>query len=172
MLNVQFEKAVRLLVAHFPISDETSRKPVLFHDIRVGVYLYERGYAEDIVLGGLLHDALEWSSMTEDMIRDGFGERVRLLVKANTKDDSIVDKFEKTNELIQRCIESGQDALIIKTADIIDSFTWYSSQNNEDQLRYCMRNARAIDRCKPNDFTDKIFDELKVWEDRFSHLNE
>ena len=65
LLNVKFEKAVRLLVEHFPPSDESSRKPVLFHDIRVGVYLYEHGYSEDIVLAGLLHDAIEWLSATE-----------------------------------------------------------------------------------------------------------
>jgi len=55
-LNVKFEKGVRLLVEHFPVSDETGRKPVLFHDIRVGVYLYEHGYSEDVVLAGLLHE--------------------------------------------------------------------------------------------------------------------
>jgi hypothetical protein len=39
-LNIEFEKAVRLLAEAFPVSDENTRKPVLFHDIRVGVYLY------------------------------------------------------------------------------------------------------------------------------------
>ena len=64
-LSLKFESAVRLLVEHFPISDQNSRKPVLFHDIRVGVYLYNNGYSEDVVLAGLLHDALEWSSASK-----------------------------------------------------------------------------------------------------------
>ena len=91
-LNVKFENGVRFLVQHFPPSDESSRKPILFHDIRVGVYLYNNGYSEDVVLAGLLHDALEWSSATDDVVRDEFGENVLKLVLANTKDDTIKDK--------------------------------------------------------------------------------
>ena len=171
-LNVKFEKAVRLLVEHFPVSDETSRKPVLFHDIRVGVYLYENGYSEDIVLSGLLHDALEWSSAQKQLLIDEFGENVVRLVLASTKDDSIIDKHDKTKELITRCVGNGEEALIVKTADILDSFKWYSSQENSDQLKYCMRNAAAIFMYKPDTFNDKIFTELQTWTDRFSNLSE
>lgn len=171
-LNIQFEKAVRLLVEHFPISDETSRKPVLFHDIRVGVYLYEQGYNEDIVLAGLLHDALEWSSAPKQLLIDEFGEQVVRLVMASTKDDSITDKHEKTKELITRCVDNGEEALIVKTADILDSFKWYSTQKNVDQLKYCMRNAEAIFAYKPSTFNDKIFTELQTWKERFSDISE
>jgi len=171
-LNIEFEKAVRFLAKHMPVSDENSRKPILFHDIRVGVYLYENGYAQDVVLAGVLHDAIEWSGAGEQMLREEFGDNVAGLVLANTKDDSIADKEEKINELIKRCVENGQDALIVKTADILDSFKWYSSQNNKDELQYCMRNANAIFKFKPDDFNDKIFDELKKWQSKFANLTE
>ncbi|HCC22946.1 TPA: hypothetical protein DF272_02095 [Candidatus Falkowbacteria bacterium] len=170
--NLKFEKAVRFMVAHFPPSAENSRKPVLFHDIRVGVYLYQNGYTENIVLAGLLHDVIEWSDVTKDEVEKEFGPDVLQLVLANTKDDAITDKQEKTNELISRCAATGQDALIIKTADILDSFSWYLNQNNEDQLKYCMRNAKAIFKFKRDNFTDKIFEELKLWSERFINLNE
>lgn len=169
-LNVSFEKAVRLLVGQMPISEESSRKPILFHDIRVGVYLYERGYSRDIVLAGVLHDALEWSSISQEMLRDGFGESVLALVLASTRDNSIPDGTEKTQELIQRCIQNGQEALIVKTADILDSFKWYSSQDDIGQLRYCLRNAQAILSGKPREFADPIFEELRVWRNTFAHL--
>ncbi|MFH1508888.1 MAG: HD domain-containing protein [bacterium] len=170
-LNIKFEKAVRFLAEHFPVSDESSRKPVLFHDIRVGVYLYENGYSEEIVLAGLLHDAIEWSDVTEEMLRKEFGDRVLKLVLANTKDDCIEDKVEKTDELIKRCVKNGQDALIVKTVDIIDSFKWYESQDNKEELNYCMRNANAIMKLKPEDFDDKIFEKLKKWQDKYSSSN-
>lgn len=169
-LNIQFEKAVRLLTTWMPTSDEASRKPILFHDIRVGVYLYENGYTQDVVLAGLLHDAIEWSNASEQMLRDEFGNTIVKLVLANTKDDSITNKEEKTIELIKKCVRNGQDALIVKAADILDSFKWYSSQDNEEELQYCMRNANAIFRFKPDDFNDKIFDELKSWQVRFTEL--
>jgi len=104
------------------------------------------------------------------MLRDEFGNKVVRLVLANTKDDSIADKEEKTNELIKRCIQNGQDALIVKAADILDSFKWYSSQDNKNELQYCMRNVNAILKFKPDNFDDKIFDELKDWQNKFANL--
>lgn len=160
------------MVEYFPVSDETSRKPVLFHDIRVGVYLYEHGYAEDVVLAGVLHDAIEWSNATQEMLQSEFGDNVLRLIMASTKDDSITDKDKKTTELIKRCISNGEEALIVKTADILDSFKWYSSQNSEDQLRYCLRNANAILKYKPDDFKDNIFRELQAWQEKYSSLTE
>ncbi len=171
-LNVKFEKAARLLVEYFPVSDESNKKPYLFHDIRVGVYLYEHGYSEDVVLAGLLHDAIEWSCASEKMLRYEFGDNVVKLVLASTKDDSIIDKHEKTTELIKRCVSNGQNALIIKTADILDSIKWYTSQDNKGELDYCMRNVNAIFKFKQDDFDDKIFNELKVWQERLPRLTE
>ena len=162
-LNIKFENGVRFLTQHLPSSDESSRKPILFHDIRVGVYLYDHGYSEDVVLAGLLHDTIEWSGATEKMLRDQFGNNVLKLVLASTKDDSIEDKDKKTTELIQRCVKNGQDALIVKASDILDSFKWYSSQDNAEQLEYCTRNANAIFKYKPDEFNDTIFDKLATW---------
>lgn len=105
-LNIKFEKAVRLLSDHFPISDEKSRKPMMFHDIRVGVYLYENGYAENIVLAGVLHDVIEWSDITEEMLKKEFGDEVTKLVLMSTK-DRLVKKNERSLELIKRCIDNG-----------------------------------------------------------------
>lgn len=172
LLNRQFETAVRLLVEHMPISPEDSRKPILFHDIRVGVFLYEREYSREIVLAGLLHDAIEWSSLMMDAIRETFGDEVARLILASTKDDTIADKTKKTNELICRCIDAGEDALIVKTADILDSFKWYSSTENIGELKYCLRNADAILSGKPLSFDDPLFDELKIWNEKYAHLSD
>jgi hypothetical protein len=106
------------------------------------------------------------------MLRDQFGEKILALVLANTKDDSIPDKHEKTDELICRCVQYGQEALIIKSADILDSFKWYSEQENISQLKYCMRNANAIFKYKKNDFNDKIFAELEVWQEKYKHIQD
>jgi (p)ppGpp synthase/HD superfamily hydrolase len=157
-----FEKAVRLLAKYLPAPEKHSRKPILSHDLRVGVYLYENDYSPEIVLAGILHDALEWSKITKKMLKKEFGDEVLKLVQACTKDDSIKNSDDKIDELIKRCAASGQDALIIKAADILDSFKWYSSQNNQADLKYCVKNIEAIFKYKPKKFKDKIFDELKI----------
>ena len=172
-LGIEFERALHLITKHFPIPYKTSlnsRKPVLFHDLRVAIYFYENWYSKDIVLAWLLHDVLEWSEFTEEMLKNEFWENILKLVKANTKNSSIKDKKKMTEDLIKRCVELWEDALIIKTADIIDSFKRYSKRENEKQLARCVRHADAIFNMRSKEFEDKIFEELVEWREKFSYL--
>ncbi|MFZ2188216.1 MAG: HD domain-containing protein [Candidatus Moraniibacteriota bacterium] len=159
-LDIEFEKALRMLVARLPVSHEGAKKPVLFHVVRVGVYLYENNYSRDAVIAGLLHDALEWSGVTEELVRTEFGETVLQLVKANTKNRSIENLEERIEELANRAAEAGRDALIIRAADTLDSFKHYTKTKNLPELDYCQKNAMAIFKFKPDDFTDGVFEEL------------
>lgn len=163
-----FEKAVHVLVARRPIAEEGDRKPALFHDIRVGVYLYENNYSADIVLAGLLHDAIEWYGIGEEILRKEFGDVITDMVIACTKDDTIKDPKEKIEKIIRQCIAIGKNALIVKSADILDSYRWYSKTQNDGELSYCARNAEAIFRLKPETISDKIFDELGKWYTKYS----
>jgi hypothetical protein len=45
MQGFQFEEALRLLVSYFP---KETKKPALFHSIRVGTYLWNNNYLENI----------------------------------------------------------------------------------------------------------------------------
>ena len=121
-IDIEFEKAVRMISKYLPVSKESSRKPILFHDIRVGVYLWEKNYSREIILAGLLHDALEFSEISEQMIRDEFGNNVAEIVRACSKDRIIKDLDERIKDLAKRCAEAGKEALIVKAADILDSY--------------------------------------------------
>ncbi len=160
-LDIEFERAVRFLAKYMPVSKEGSRKPILFHDIRVGVYLYQKNYSAEIVLAGLLHDALEWSDVTEDLIEKEFGEKVLKLVKANTKNRLIEDSDERIDDLAKRSAEAGEDALIIRAADTLDSFNHYTKTNNKSELDYCRKNAEAILRHKPESLEGEVFGNIK-----------
>ena len=162
-LDIKFEKGVRMLAQYFPVSQKNSRKPILFHDIRVGVYLHEKEYSRDIILAGLMHDALEFSEITEQMIQGEFGENVVRIVKACTKDRTIENSDKRIEELVERCVANGQEALIVKVADTLDSFKHYTKENNQGELEYCRKNAKAILKYKPDNFDDEIFDELVKW---------
>ena len=160
-LNLDFEKAIRMMAKFMPESKEESRKPILFHDIRVGVYLYENNYSSDIVLAGLLHDALEFSEISQEMLGVEFGENVLEIVKANSKDRTIEDSEKRIEENIQRCAESGEEALIVKTADILDSFKHYTETQNENELEYFRKTIKMIKKHKPENFNDPIFEKLR-----------
>ena len=159
-LDLQFEKAVKLLVEHMPFGEER-KKPLLMHVLRVGVYLYEREYSSEIVLAGLLHDILEWTDASEDIVKNEFGDRVFAIVKANTKDRGIVDPVERRREYIERCIAVGEPALIVKAADTLDSYRFYRSVDNADELVRSVDIAKTILEKIPNDFQDPIFTELR-----------
>ncbi|MBI4600073.1 HD domain-containing protein [Candidatus Uhrbacteria bacterium] len=161
VLGVKFEEAVHLLAEHRPVSDEKSRKPAFFHDIRVGVYLYEKNYSDAIVLAGLLHDAIEWYGIGEETLRKEFGDAITDTVVACTKDDTIKDQKKKIEKIIKQCVAVGKDALIVKAADIIDSYAWYTRTKNVAELTYCDMNATALFEYMPSTFQDKIFDELR-----------
>ncbi len=92
------ERAIRLVTERMP-SAEKLIKPTLFHNIRVGTCLYQNDYSNDIVLAGFLHDALEDTDISDQVIRKGFGDKVADMVLANTKNPLIEEKKECNQEL-------------------------------------------------------------------------
>ena len=95
----KFEKAVHLLCKYLPKNDKDS-KPVLFHSIRVGVYLYENGYDEDVVIAGLLHDIIEDTSISRQELIIEFNINIANIVIANSKNKSIPNQDERIDELM------------------------------------------------------------------------
>lgn len=160
LFGSKFEKAIHLLCRYMPQADELI-KPTLFHSIRVGVYLYDHNYDENIVLAGVLHDSIEDTDIDEHLLQSEFNEEIANIVKANSKDKSISDSDKRIEELIKRCISSGQNALIVKAADVLDNYKYYAKTNSKDGLKYCANNAKTIFQYIPNNFDDNIFDELK-----------
>lgn len=159
-VELKFEKAVQLLCQFMPVGEER-KKPLLMHALRVGMYLYERDYSEDVVLAALLHDVLEWTESPEEAIRNEYSDNVYAIVKANTKDRSITDPVERRREYIDRCVAVGKDALIVKAADTLDSYRFYTSINNPDEVVRSVDIAKTILKKLPADVSDPIFRELQ-----------
>ena len=169
-LDINFEKGVRLLAEYFPVSKNDTRKSILFHDIRVGNYLYERDYNKDIVLAALLHDSVEWSDITLEMIMDKFNKNIADLVDANTKNRTL-PKAEQNEDMIKRCVKYSEEALIVKAVDILDSYRLYTKKNNKEQLiNHCLQMSQLLFKYKPSDYKDAIFEKLKKEEQKVHSL--
>ena len=143
MFEEKYKKAIDLLRSNL---DENfgKNRPLLPHLLRIGRYLHENGYSEDIVNAGLLHDSLEWTGISEERIREEFSARVLDIVRANTKDRSIEDPIERRRDYVLRCADVGIDALIVKAADALDSFSYYSEAGNEKEIERSMNIASLI----------------------------
>jgi len=154
------EKAIKMLCEYMPDS-ENLIKPTLFHCIRVGVYLYNNEYPEDIIIAGIMHDALEDTHLTEKELTEAFNQNVTDMVKANTKDKSIKDQDQRIKELIRRCALNGENALIVKAADILDNWNYYNKIDDAAEMDYCRKNALALFEALPENYKAPIFEKIK-----------
>ncbi len=153
MPHFPFEQALKLLVTHFP--NEPQKKPILFHAVRVGTFLWHHGYSEEMQIAGLLHDALEDTDIDSEMIREQFGSHVLGIVEANSKNKNL-PKEEILEDIVRRCANFGLDALVVKSADVYDNYLFYKKTSNIPEIERCQTLARLVLQYRGN-LDDPIF---------------
>jgi (p)ppGpp synthase/HD superfamily hydrolase len=119
------EKAIGFLADMIRASGNNP-KPVILHSVRVGVLLIDSGHGTDTVIAGILHDIVEDSAATLDDVRTRFGDTVASLVEANTFDPSM-DRKKRDRDTLTRCKRAGHAALVVKAADILENWEFFSS---------------------------------------------
>lgn len=130
----EIERAIQYLVHSFEESGDNP-KPVVLHSIRVAMTLYDEGYEKHVVVAGVLHDLLEDTDVTAAEIRSEFGQDVADVVAAATFDESIDDYLERHYDIYRRCFELGQDAVLVKAADLLDNSDYYGLGGSEELKR-------------------------------------
>jgi hypothetical protein len=83
----------------------------------VAVLLHNRGFDDEVVAAGLLHDAIEDTDATADDLRERFGDRVAGLVSSLSDDPAIADRAERKRALRKQVAAAGRDAQAIFAAD-------------------------------------------------------
>jgi hypothetical protein len=81
------------------------------------------------------------------------------IVKANSKDMNL-EKSERMEDIVRRCAELWEDALIVKMADIYDNFIFYSREWNIPEIERCQNLARLVDKYKNQKYIDNIFHKI------------
>jgi (p)ppGpp synthase/HD superfamily hydrolase len=132
-MEKEFEKEIAFLNSVFPQQSDREKNP-LDHSLRVGKILFETGCSHEIVIAGLFHDAIEWADVGQETIIDMYGEHVLEIILANTKDRSISDPIDRRRDYVSRCAQVGLDALLVKAADALDSYRFYSEIQDEAEL--------------------------------------
>ncbi len=152
-MNIDFEQKFKSALVFLRESDISSpNKPVIPHDERVGLLLFKKGFEDEVVIAGILHDMLEWSSVTEDELREKFGDTVADIVKANSKDRSIADNYERKIDMVTRCQKIGDPAMAIRVADVFDSFCHYSKLKKKKEIERSLLHASLW----KDDLSDKL----------------
>jgi (p)ppGpp synthase/HD superfamily hydrolase len=91
--------------------------PFILHPLEVAALLSGRGYDEEVVSAGLLHDVVERSDADVEAVRERFGDRVAGIVAAVTEDDGIADYGSRKAALRDQVMHAGADAQAVYAAD-------------------------------------------------------
>ncbi len=157
--DFEIEKAITFLVKHIQKSGHNP-KPVIFHSLRVGLYLFDCKYNVSIVVAGLLHDVVEDSDVTFAEINEAFGPNVTEIVRANTIDATSGDRTKQGQLRIQQCLKSGKEALIIMAADMLDNTHYLDPRRDENFARFWV--AEKIDFVE---VSRPLLSHEKVWQE-------
>ena len=132
--NKEIQKAMIFMVS--ALKESKNPKPVILHSTRVFALLDTEEYKKDVLVGALMHDLIEDSDTTKADIEVAFGKEAAELAQANSFNKEIEDETEQYKELFKRCKEKGKDALLIKTADLLDNIGYYGDDGPYEKVNH------------------------------------
>ena len=143
------EKAYRVASEAHAEQVRKSGEPYIIHPLCVGIILADLEMDKETIVAGLLHDVLEDTIMTEDEMREQFGDDVTLLVDGVTKlqqlqlsgdsnDDKSSDRMELQAENLRKMfLAMAKDirVILIKLADRLHNMRTLKYKSPESQKR-------------------------------------
>ncbi len=133
------EKAFALAEKAFIDHKRYSGEPYLNHLTAVGAKLAEMGMGARTIAAGLLHDIIEDTDVTAQMVQEEFGEEVLFLVEGVTKLSSVrYYGTDRHNESLRKLfVATSQDirVLIIKLADRLHNMQTLEHVPADKQVR-------------------------------------
>jgi (p)ppGpp synthase/HD superfamily hydrolase len=96
---------------------DVDQAPYILHPLEVGALLSGRGYDEQVISAGLLHDVLEHSDAVVEDVRELFGERIADIVAAVSEDDGIAEYEPRKAALRSQVARAGAAVHAVYAAD-------------------------------------------------------
>ena len=133
------EKAYHMASEAHKNQKRKSGEPYIIHPLNTAIIIAEIGMDRDTIIGALLHDAVEDTGMTLEMIRAEFGDDVAVLVDGVTKLTELslaVDKIEEQAENLRKMfIAMAKDirVVLIKLADRLHNLRTLQYQSERKQ---------------------------------------
>ena len=141
--ELKIDKAIRFLAEKMAKSGNNP-KPVVFHSIRVGNYIWNLGCSTNCVIAAFLHDLVEDSNTSIEYIEKDFGKEVSNLVEVTTFNSLIKDKTERYMDSFTRANAHSIDALLIRAADILDNSNYYELAIDKESFSKLLIKMKAF----------------------------
>jgi (p)ppGpp synthase/HD superfamily hydrolase len=110
--------ALEFAAEHHEGQRRSDAAPFILHPLEVALLLLNRGYDDEVVAAGILHDTIESTDATSDELRERFGPQVCALVAVLSEDTSIEDEAEQKAALRRQVADTAPpEALAIYAAD-------------------------------------------------------
>lgn len=95
----------------------TVQGPLGSHSVEVASLLSERGYDEEVIAAGVLHDVIEDTDARREDVSEAFGERVAGIVAAVSEDERIAGYDARKAALRAQVARAGAEAHAVFAAD-------------------------------------------------------
>ncbi len=97
------------------------------HPLTVALILARAGASEEVIVAGLLHDAVEdcepHGSVTREMVAEKFSEEVATLVASVTEENKELSWEERKREALAHIAHFSHGSVLVKSADILSNVT-------------------------------------------------
>jgi len=174
----QIDRAIGFAArAHKNQKRKTSNIPYIAHPVGVAMILLEMGCDESFIIGGLLHDTVEDTTVTLEEVEQVFGAEVAQIVDGCTEPPKKQLKWEDRKKYMIRTLRNASLGVKLVTAadkyhnlchtrytlEQIGSSVWQSFGRNEGEQAWYYRSVYdSIVANLPNREQYPIFDQLEV----------
>lgn len=131
-MGVIEEAIVFAAEAHSGQHRKATGRPYIWHPLAVGRLLADHGYAEPVIVGGLLHDTVEDTHVTLEQLARRFGADVAAIVDGCTEPDHRALRWEeRKSHTIGALPSASLDVRAVTAADKIDNLRSIASDLEE-----------------------------------------
>lgn len=91
--------------------------PYITHPVTVGFMLLKKGYSEEVVAAGILHDTVEDTTLTLDEIKREFGSNIADIVEGSSEPDKSLSWKDRKEHTIEFLKTASEDVRAVVCAD-------------------------------------------------------
>lgn len=136
----KIQEAIQFAIQVHEVDQKQKRKgkdiAYIGHPLTVALILSQATCSEDVVIAGILHDAVEdctdHTPVTIDDITEKFGSAVSSLVQSVTEPDGELPWTERKKQAREHIKTFSHDQVLLKSADVLSNGTEFMTDYKKD----------------------------------------